>query len=72
MTSKLDLVRKGKAFTGKNELIRFLEGEHLTPRERILAYCYDCMGFFADGKHDCRQTECPLYGVMRWAKEKNV
>ncbi len=70
MTSTLNLVKKGKSFAGKIEYITYLEGKHVTHKQRILAKCYDCMGYCEDGKNDCKQKECPLYGVMKWAKTK--
>lgn len=49
---------------GQDALIRFLEGRRITYRERCLALCYDCMGYYADGKRDCQSPLCPLYPVM--------
>ena len=33
-------------------------------KEAILAQCYDCMGFYADGYSDCKNSECMLYDWM--------
>jgi hypothetical protein len=46
---------------GKNQYQDFLEGKHLTRKEAMLAKCYECMGFFEDGKQDCLGKSCPLY-----------
>ena len=69
--SKLELVKlHGKRFTGRKELILILEGQHATPRQRILAHCYDCMGWYMDGATDCLVKDCPLYGMMPYRKDK--
>ena len=49
---------------GKTELLRHLRGERLTRGESILAKCFDCMGYFCDGKADCLITTCPHYSFM--------
>lgn len=51
-------VRKGKkafdtAFEGG--------GDALSPVEAILAKCYSCMAFYADGAVDCKIKTCSLY-----------
>ncbi len=58
----------GKQAKGRKELIAHLEGKRLTLRQMILAKCYDCMGFFADGRVDCNIPECALYPVMIYRK----
>ncbi len=67
-----DIERFGKASTGKRYLIRHLKGEKITLKQAILSKCFDCCGFYVDGKHDCLIPECPLYPFMpyRLNKEK--
>lgn len=60
--------RYGKQAKGRKELIAHLEGERLTLRQMIHAKCYDCMGYFADGRVDCNIPECALYPVMIYRK----
>lgn len=60
--------RYGKQAKGRKELKSHLEGKRLTLRQMILAKCYDCMGYFADGKVDCNIPECALYPVMVYRK----
>ena len=60
--------RYGKQAKGRKELRSHLEGKRLTLRQMILAKCYDCMGYFADGKVDCNIPECALYPVMVYRK----
>ncbi len=49
---------------GRKELIKHINGERLTPRQRIIAKCYECMGGYADGRRDCKIPKCPLYSLM--------
>jgi len=56
--------RHGKTARGQKELIKHMEGQSLTLRQAVNAHCYDCSGFFADGKHDCRLLGCPLHPFM--------
>lgn len=51
----------GLSAKGRGELIKYLNGEKCTQRQAILAKCYDCMGYYADGKVDCCIKRCPLY-----------
>lgn len=49
---------------GKRELVAHLEGRDLTMKKAILSKCYDCNGYYSDGKTDCRSPRCPLYPFM--------
>jgi len=61
---KLEQVKEmGGHVRGRNDYIRFLKGEKLTLSERILANCYECNGFYADGRADCECDSCPFYEV---------
>ena len=66
MNSKgIDAIKKyGKAARGQKELIKHLEGHNLTLRQAVYGRCYDCTGFYADGKNDCCMPGCPLYPFM--------
>lgn len=58
-------IRKyGKVARGKNELLKHLSGQRLTLKQAVNAHCYDCVGFYADGKHDCKTRHCSLYPYM--------
>lgn len=62
---KLLAIRKhGKAAIGRAELIRHYSGKKMTYRQMCLAQCYDCTGYYADGKKDCDIITCPLYHQM--------
>jgi hypothetical protein len=54
----------GKAAKGRAEILKHLEGKRLTQRQAILAKCYDCMGYYADGKISCGIPDCPLFPLM--------
>jgi len=59
-----DIRVEGIAAKGRADLIRFHSGRRVTPMQAIRAKCYDCMGYYADGRKDCGQTTCPLYRFM--------
>ena len=73
-----DIATYGLACLGKKELVKHLEGERLSPREMIIAKCYDCMGYYSDGRgQDCEMKLCPLYPLMPYKagekyKSKNI
>ena len=54
---------------GRKELLKHLDGERLTIRQMVLARCFDCMGYFVDGKADCEIPDCPLYPLMPYRKK---
>lgn len=60
-----DISRYGRKHRGRGELIAHLGDRQLKDRERIWAYCYDCLAYCAD-LTDCEQPACPLYPV--WAE----
>ena len=62
--------RDGLRARGKSELVRHLEGGRLIFKEAIYANCYDCMGFFMDGRNDCELLRCPLYPFMIFNRQK--
>jgi len=64
-----DIKKYGVVAKGKRELIKHLRGEQLTFRETLLAKCYDCLGYYRDGKMDCNVPNCPLYQFMPYREE---
>jgi len=71
MTTTLETVMSVKKESpGRKYLIRHLQGEKLTLKQAILAKCCDCMGYYIDGKNDCRIPECSLYAWMPYRKDK--
>lgn len=61
-TKLINLIEeKGLLSKGKKSLLKHLEGGKLGRKEAMDAKCYDCMGYFADGRADCGVKNCPLY-----------
>jgi len=59
-----EIEKIGKRARGGKELRRHLSGARLTRAQAILAACYDCSGYYSDGRADCDMPDCPLYGYM--------
>ena len=49
---------------GRAEFMKFAEGKRLTRGDSLKAKCYECMGYYIDGRQDCRVKSCPLYPYM--------
>ncbi|MBP7232488.1 MAG: hypothetical protein KBA28_11225 [Syntrophaceae bacterium] len=62
--------RYGKTARGQRELLKHLSGERLTLKQAVHAHCYECMGFFADGKIDCGMKHCPLHPFMAYNQNR--
>jgi hypothetical protein len=58
----------GLTAKGKGELLTYLNGASITMGDMIKAQCYQCMGYYADGKEDCQVMDCPLYPRMPYRK----
>ena len=66
---RIESIKKyGKEAQGRRELIKYLEGGKLTLKGMIKGNCYDCMGYFVDGKVDCEMPLCALYPLMSYRK----
>jgi hypothetical protein len=65
-----DIKQYGKTARGQKELIKHLEGHRLTLRQAVNAKCYDCTGFYADGKDDCCMPGCSLYPFMAYNQNR--
>ncbi len=59
-----DIEKYGVTARGKQELLKYLNGEQLTRKEAMLSKCFECMGGYADGRVDCGVESCPLYSYM--------
>lgn len=53
-----------KLAAGKREFVKWVNGERLTFKQKILAHCYDCMNYYVDGRVDCKNSRCVLYSNM--------
>jgi hypothetical protein len=68
-TTSIQWIKKhGSTARGKRELIAFLRGGTLTMKESILVNCYQCTGFYLDGRKDCEVEGCPLHVLMPYRK----
>jgi hypothetical protein len=56
--------KEGKSSKGKSFYINYLSGKKITQRQAILSKCYECMGYYADGRRDCLMQDCALYPWM--------
>lgn len=52
---------------GSAQLDRYLAGRVLTPLKSILAKCAECRKNYVEGKDDCKNPDCPLYGFMPYS-----
>jgi len=63
-----DIESYGISAQGRKEYLKILKGKHASYKERCLAMCYECMGFYSDGRNSCTDETCPLYMVMPFRK----
>jgi len=71
MNERIKNIRQyGKTAQGKNELLKHLSGQRLTLKQAVLAKCYDCSGYFSDGKHDCNMPHCSLHPFMAYNQNR--
>ena len=66
---KIRLTSIHKKGIGRKEYGDFLKGKKLTYRESVLAKCYSCTCYYADGTEDCETEDCPLYLQMPYRKK---
>ena len=60
----------GYGYKGQKEYEKFKRGEKLSYKGCVLAKCYECMGFYSDGKQDCQGISCPLYQFYPYRPKK--
>ena len=71
MNERIAILKKhGKSAQGRKELLKHFNGGKLTRKQAILANCYDCTCYYADGRKDCKMSECPLYPYMPYSSNK--
>jgi hypothetical protein len=61
-----DIEKHGLSARGRKEILAHLEGKKLTLKQAVLGKCYDCMGYYSDGKVDCEMKNCTLYPFMSY------
>jgi hypothetical protein len=64
-----EISKHGIAAKGQALLKKSLQGDRLSASQAIKAKCYDCMGYFEDGKGDCGDPLCPLYPWMAYGQK---
>ena len=62
--------KNGLLSKGKRHLIKHLEGGKLSRSEAMQAKCYDCMGYFSDGRQDCMVENCPMFNFRPYKDGK--
>ena len=66
----IEAIKKyGVRAKGRKELFAHVRGKKLPRGAAIFAKCFDCMGYYADGKVDCHIPNCPLYNYMPYRDE---
>jgi len=68
---KTELAR-ARATGGKTSLSEYLNGTILGRKAAMAAKCCECMGYYADGLHDCEVYSCPLYPYMPYRANKKL
>ena len=63
-----NIKRFGRRAKGRNERIKYLEGQPLTRQQAIRAHCFDCTGGYTDGARDCERKTCSMYGFHPYRK----
>jgi hypothetical protein len=65
----IDTILRSKASKGRNLIIKYLQGQKLTPKQSKIAKCCDCMAFYHDGRIDCEVRYCPLYPTYPYRRD---
>jgi hypothetical protein len=66
----LNIRKHGKTAKGQKEISKHLTGQKLTFKQAIYAKCYECLGYMADGKQDCKMPACPLHPFMPYNENR--
>ena len=69
---KLKIIGDAPLAKGKKELIKYLMGGLLTLKESVWAYCFECKGYYVDGKKPCTITSCSLYPFMPYNPKRRA
>jgi hypothetical protein len=66
----IEMIEKnGTLSRGKKSLIKHLENGKIGRKEAMDAKCYDCMGYFIDGRKDCKMPNCSLFKYRPYKKD---
>jgi len=60
------------SFKGQKEYEAYINNlpQRITYKGAVMAKCYECMGFYSDGKQDCQGYSCPLYPYYPYKNKK--
>jgi hypothetical protein len=56
-----EIEKNGIGSGGKNALLRYLKRESIHRSAAIKAKCFECCGYYGDGRVNCNIPTCPLY-----------
>ena len=70
MNALIKDVEKAKVASGKNEYLRYLNGQSISIAQAVKAKCFDCCAYYEDGKYDCEIKGCPLYPWMPFGQAR--
>lgn len=81
-TLSKEVLKHGKYLPGAKEaakskgrdlyLLYVEKNAALTTKQAIVAQCAHCMGWYADGRMDCENPDCPLYPYMPYGQHRKV
>jgi len=69
-SQRIKILETAPASSGKTNLLKHLYGNSLTRNASIVAKCCDCMGYYIDGRADCKTEDCPLHPFMPYRGKK--
>ena len=69
---KKNILKHGATSAGKTHYLKYLNGKKLTRNQAILAKCFECSGYYADGRSACEITDCPIWPWAPYSKQANV
>lgn len=67
---KSEVLKHGTKSQGMTNYLKYLNGKKIGLKGAVLAKCFDCMGYFADGRSNCGMEECSLYPWMPYKHGK--
>lgn len=69
---RLKHITSAPTSSGRKCLLKHLDGNILTARQAIIAFCCECSGDYVDGRVDCENPLCPLYRFMPYGQLREI
>jgi len=66
------IVDGNKGAVGYSSFKKKINNKKLTRKESMDAFCFECMGGFADEIADCQCYECPMYEHFHYRHGKSL